>query len=75
MPFIHIYALGGRDLETKKKTADAIVKTASEIMGAPESVFTVAYEEFERENWESDVVKPVIEPLRDKLLIERGKQV
>ena len=75
MPFIHIYALSGRDLETKKEAALAIVRAASEAMGAPESTFTVAFEELERENWDKDVVQPIIEPLRDKLLIERGELV
>ena len=75
MPFIHVYALSGRDMETKRKAADAIVKAASEALDAPESTFTVAFEELERENWDKNVVQPVIEPLRDKLLIERGELV
>ena len=75
MPFIHVYALSGRDMETKKKAAQAIVKAASEVMDAPETVFTVAYEEFERENWDRDVVKPFVEPNRDKILIFRGEPV
>jgi phenylpyruvate tautomerase PptA (4-oxalocrotonate tautomerase family) len=37
MPFIHMYSYSGKnDEETKKKAAQAIVKTASEVMGAPE---------------------------------------
>jgi len=75
MPFIHVRAYSGRDMETKKKAAQAIVKAASEAMGAPESAFTVAYEEIDREAWEQKVAKPVIEPLRDKLLIDHGKPV
>ena len=75
MPFIHIWAYSGRDIETKKKTAQAIVKTASETMGAPESAFTVVYEDVERDDWENDVVQPIIEPLRDKMLIDHGKPV
>ena len=75
MPFIHIRAYPGRDLETRKKAAEAIVKTASEAMGAPETAFTVVYEEIEREAWEKQVAKPIIEPLRDKMLIDHGKLV
>ena len=75
MPFIHVYALRGRDMETKKKAAQAIVKTASEAMGAPESVFTLVYEELEREAWQADVAQAIIEPLRDKILIENGEPV
>ena len=72
MPLIHVRAYSGRDLEVKKKAAEAMVKAASEAMGAPETSFTVIYEDVEREAWEEQVTKPVIEPLRDKMLIERG---
>ena len=75
MPFIHVRAHSGRDMDTKKKAAMAMVKAASEAMGAPEAAFTVVYEEFEREDWEKDVAKPIMEPLRDKMLIERGEFV
>lgn len=75
MPFIHVRAYSGRDMETKKKAALAIVKAASESMGAPESSFTVVYEDIEREAWEKDVAQPIIEPLRDKMLIDHGEPV
>ena len=73
MPFIHVRAYSGRDLEAKKKMAQAMVKAASESMGAPESAFTVVYEDIEREAWEETVGKPVMEPLRDKMIIDHGK--
>lgn len=75
MPFIHIRAYSGRDLETKKNAAQAIVKTASEVLGAPESTFTVVYEDIEREAWDKDVAQAIMEPLRDKMLIDHGKPV
>ena len=75
MPFIHIRAYSGRDLETKKKAAQAIVKTASEAMGSPETAFTVVFEDIEREAWNEEVVQPIIEPLRDKMIIDHGKLV
>ena len=75
MPFIHLRAYSGRDLEVKKKTAQAIMKAASEAMNAPETAFTVVYEDVEPEAWEKDVALPIIEPLRDKMLIDRGKSV
>jgi phenylpyruvate tautomerase PptA (4-oxalocrotonate tautomerase family) len=73
MPFIHIRAYSGRDSETKKKAAQAIVKAASEAMGAPETAFTVVYEDYDRDVWENEVAQPIIEPLRDKMLIDHGK--
>ena len=75
MPFIHLYARSGRDIETKKKTAEALVKAASEVMGAPETAFTVVYEDIDSDAWEKDIKQTVIEPLRDKILIEGGKPV
>ena len=75
MPLIHVRAFSGRDMEIKKKAAEAMVKAASEAMGAPETSFTVIYEDVEREAWEEQVTKPVIEPLRDKMIIERGVSI
>ena len=75
MPFIHVYAHSGRDMETKKKAAQAVMKAASEAMGAPETAFTVVYEDIEREAWEKSVKQAIIEPLRDKMLIDRGNPV
>ena len=75
MPFIHVRAYSGRTDETKRKAAEAIVKAASEAMGAPETSFTVVYEDVEKEAWEKDVAVPIIEPLRDKMLIDHGKPV
>ena len=75
MPFIHIRAYSGRDMETKKKAAEAIMKTASEAMNAPEAAFTIIYEDIEPANWEKDVAQPIMAPLRDKMLIDKGKPV
>ena len=75
MPFIHVRAYAGRDLETKKKAAEAMVKAASEAMGAPETAFTVVYEDIDREAWDKEIAQTVIEPLRDKMLIDHGKPV
>lgn len=75
MPFIHVWAYSGRDDETKRKAALAMVKAASEAIGAPEAAFTVAFEEVGRELWDKDVEQAIIEPLSDKLLIKHGKPV
>ena len=75
MPLIHVRAYSGRDMETKKKAAEAMMKAASEAMGAPETAFTVIYEDIEKEAWDEVVTKPVVEPLRDKMLINRGVAV
>ena len=74
MPFIHVRAYSGRDLEAKKKAAEAIMKAASEAMGAPETAFTIVYEDIERESWDT-VAQPVLDQLKDKVLIDHGKPV
>ncbi|MCL2632269.1 MAG: tautomerase family protein [Coriobacteriia bacterium] len=73
MPFIHYRSYAGKDLETKKKTAEAIAKVAAEIWGAPESAFTIVFEDVDREVWEAEVKEAIIEPLRDKIVMEQGE--
>jgi phenylpyruvate tautomerase PptA (4-oxalocrotonate tautomerase family) len=76
MPFIHVYSYSGKnDEDTKRKAVQAIVKAASEVMGAPDFAFTVVFEEIAPESWETDVMQNICEPLRDKMLIDRGKLV
>ena len=73
MPFIHVRAYSGRDMEMKKKTAQAIVKAASEAMKTPEESFTVAFEDIEPDVWDRDIDEPIVKPLRDKILLDEGK--
>jgi len=74
MPFIHVYAYSGRDKENKEKMALAIVKAASEAIGAPESAFTVAYQDVDKEKWEQEA-KPIVDALGDKVIVKQGKPV
>jgi phenylpyruvate tautomerase PptA (4-oxalocrotonate tautomerase family) len=73
MPFIHVYSYSGRSLEAKQQAAEALVKAASEAMGAPISAFTVVFEDVEQERWEADVRQAIIGPLADKLILDRGE--
>ena len=75
MPFIHYRSYSGKDLETKQKAAEAIVKAAAEVWGAPVSAFTVVFEDIDREAWDAEVKDTVIEPLRDKIIMEHGEIV
>ena len=72
MPYINIYAYSGRDMETKKKAAEAIVKAASEAMNTPEDRFTVFYNDVDPANWDKEAAS-LLEPLEDKKLLEKGK--
>ena len=73
MPFIHICAYSGRTMEVKKSAVEAIVKAASEAMNAPETAFTVAFQEVEKEKWDEEVGDPIVKPLSDKVLYKQGK--
>ena len=75
MPFIHVRAYSGRDMETKQKAAKAIVKAASEALDRPETAFTLIFEDVNPEIWDETVAKPVIEPLSDKIIIRQGELV
>ena len=75
MPFIHVYAWTGRDQEVKKATAQSLVKSASAAMGAPEEAFTVIYEDVDKDAWEEQVQKAIIEPRKDKVIIDKGTLV
>ena len=72
MPFIHFRSYSGRDLEGKKKVVEAMVKAASEAMGNPVTAYTVVYEDIDREEWEKSVKESVMEPLKDKIIMESG---
>ena len=39
------------------------------------SVFTVAFEDFDPDTWEEDVTKPIVEPLRDKIVYDAGELI
>lgn len=67
MPFIHVRARAGRDLEGKKKMGEAIVKAASESSGIPLAAFTLVYEDIVPGN------EPDVEEYRENVLIEKGK--
>jgi len=60
MPFIHVFARPGQELETKKKAALAIVNVIHETIGAPEFVVTVAYNDIQAENLCKDVPQAII---------------
>lgn len=69
MPFIHVHARAGRDLEGKKQMAEAIVKAASETSGIPLQAFTVVYEDIVPGN------EPDSDAHLDNLIIKGGELV
>lgn len=73
MPYIAVKAFP-KDEETKKKVVDKINQVFLEEWGCPQEALTISVEEIEPSNWNDKVVKPEIEPKKDKMMILDGKK-
>ena len=73
MPYIAIKAYP-KDAETKKKVVDEINEIFIKYWGCPKEAISVSLEEFAPETWEEKVVKPEIEPNKDKMMILSGEK-
>lgn len=74
MPYIEIKAYP-KDEEIKKRVADRINRVFFEEWGCPQEAISLSIEEIEPQDWNDRVVKPEIEPNRDKMLILDGKKL
>lgn len=74
MPYIKIKAYP-KDEEIKKRVADRINRVFLEEWGCPQEAMSLSIEEIEPQDWNDKVVKPEIEPNRDKMLILDGKKL
>ena len=59
MPHIDISMFAGRDDETKKRVADAVVETMIRELGCQRSHLSVAIHDVAPENWNSEVNEKV----------------
>jgi phenylpyruvate tautomerase PptA (4-oxalocrotonate tautomerase family) len=75
MPFIRIVAYEGKEREKQVKAAEAVMAAAAEALGAPQSAFTVMYEDFPKDEWQAKVAEVEIEPKQDKIIIKSGELV
>lgn len=55
MPHVEINMFSGRDDETKKKVADAIVETMMKELGCAKNHLSVAIHDVEPANWNKEV--------------------
>ena len=55
MPHIEINMFAGRDDETKKKVADAIVETMMKELGCAKNHLSVAIHDVKPENWNEEI--------------------
>ena len=74
MPYIQIKAYP-KDEEIKKRVADRINQVFLEEWGCPQEAISVSVEEVLPQDWTEKVVKPVIEPNKDKMLILEGEKL
>lgn len=51
MPMIRVELLSGRSVEQKRAFAEAVTKTASEILGCSPASVSVLFDDVERHDW------------------------
>lgn len=74
MPYIQIKAYPKNE-EIKKRVADRINQVFLEEWGCPQEAISVSVEEVLPQDWNEKVVKPEIEPNKDKMLILDGEKL
>ncbi len=72
MPHIVIHGYKGRSPEFKKDVAEKFKAVAVENFGCDPCRVSVAFKEFDKEDWAEKVYKPEIMANKDKLIIEPG---
>ena len=74
MPYITVKAFP-KDEETKKRVVDKINQIFIEEWKCPPQALTIMVEEVEPDDWKDKVIKPEIEPNKDKMMILDGKKL
>lgn len=74
MPYIEIKAYP-KDFETKKKVIDKINQIFIDEWGCPPQAISISIEEIKPEQWADKVVKPQIEPNKDKMMVLDGEKL
>lgn len=72
MPYVAIKAFP-KDEETKKRVVEKIKQVFLEEWGCSQKALTISLEEVVPDEWESKVIKPEIEPKKDKMMILNGE--
>ncbi len=62
----------GRDEETKKRLAQAILKTASQELNREPKHFSVSIEDIPQEEWNDKVYKKITDPQNKTVYIKPG---
>lgn len=72
MPHVIVKLLSGRTEEQKNRLAQEITKDVMVTLNCEEKVVSVAFEEFERNEWAEKVYRPDILNNQDKLYKKPG---
>lgn len=72
MPHIKINLLEGKTEEQKQKLTDEFVKIAKEILDYGDDAFSVAIEDFTKEEWKNEVYPNKVMSQQDKLYKKPG---
>lgn len=73
MPYIAIRSYP-KDEETVKAAIEKINEVMLEVWGCPPQALTISHEAIEKENWQQEVVEPIIKPNMDKMYIVSGEK-
>ena len=75
MPHIKINLLEGKSEEQKQKLATEFVKIAKEVLGYGDDAFSVAIQDYTKEEWKNDIYDREIMENKDILYKEPGYEM
>ena len=72
MPHVVVKLVAGRTEEQKNRLAAQIVKDVMAVLGSSEDAVSVAFEEFEKQDWTEKVYRPDIQAKWETLYKKPG---
>ena len=72
MPHVVVKLVAGRTEEQKSRLAEQIVKDVMTVLGSSEDAVSVAFEEFEKQDWTEKVYRPDIQAKWETLYKKPG---
>lgn len=72
MPHITVQMYPGRSDELKKKLADALVKTAAEVLQREPEHFSASVQDVPKEEWTERVYKSAVDPNNKEVFVRPG---
>jgi 4-oxalocrotonate tautomerase len=72
MPHVIVKLVSGKSEHQKKRLAEAITKNVTEILNHGDDAVSVSFEEFQKQDWASEVYRPDIKAKWDSLYKKPG---